>query len=121
MQWAMNFLVQKGFTPVITPEIVRDPFLEGAGFHPRARKNRAALDSSEIDQSSDISFDDDRCYRIEGLDSSLIGTSEIPLLGLFSNRIISNDEVIVFEIRYGEFFKYECLVTNKIGGIQSLF
>jgi seryl-tRNA synthetase len=35
LNWAMDFLLGKGFTPIATPDIVRDQIIDCTGFNPR--------------------------------------------------------------------------------------
>ena len=35
VNWSMSKAVSKGYTPVLTPDIVKTNVLEGCGFHPR--------------------------------------------------------------------------------------
>jgi seryl-tRNA synthetase len=67
-KWATNFLSEKGYTPVITPTLVRKQFIEGTGYLPRR-------------EEPDI-------YKIEGEDLYLIATAEIPLAGLHSDETV---------------------------------
>lgn len=68
VQYTLNKLVSRGFTPITVPEIVRRQIMEGCGFQPRG-------EHSQI-------------YNLEGEESCLIGTSEISLAGLFTNKIV---------------------------------
>lgn len=68
--FALHRLSALGFTPVITPELVRESILTGAGYMPRG--------------------DESNSYQIEGTDLHLIATSEIPLCGMFADKIIQD-------------------------------
>jgi seryl-tRNA synthetase len=68
-QFALNFLVQKGFTFMTVPHMVNSRTLTGTGFAPRT--------SEQSDE-----------YAIEGDDLSLIATAEIPLTGYHADEII---------------------------------
>jgi seryl-tRNA synthetase len=67
-KWAINFLSEKDYMPVITPSLVRKQFVEGTGYLPRR-------------EEPDV-------YKIEGEDLYLIATAEIPLAGLHSDETI---------------------------------
>lgn len=73
-QWVMGKLVNKGFTPVITPQLVRENMMKATGFFP-AEKN-------EIYQ---VNTGEDDLY--------LIGTSEVPLAGLHMSKTLNKDEL----------------------------
>ena len=64
---AIQQAVENGFTPSITPSLVRPEAMEGTGF--------LGAHASEI-------------YRLEADDLFLVGTSEVPLAAYHSNEII---------------------------------
>ncbi len=66
--FAVNFLVKRGYVPHITPDIARDSVLMGTGFVPRGNETNT--------------------YHIEDTDLSLIATSEITLCGLYQDTIL---------------------------------
>eukprot|EP00008_Paramoeba_atlantica_P005877 CAMPEP_0201479850 /NCGR_PEP_ID=MMETSP0151_2-20130828/4491_1 /ASSEMBLY_ACC=CAM_ASM_000257 /TAXON_ID=200890 /ORGANISM="Paramoeba atlantica, Strain 621/1 / CCAP 1560/9" /LENGTH=299 /DNA_ID=CAMNT_0047861539 /DNA_START=560 /DNA_END=1456 /DNA_ORIENTATION=+ len=102
VQWAMSELVQRGFTPVITPEIVRDNYLQGAGFQPRLRSVDPQSQNSE-----DLIVEDNQIYHIEGSGVSLIGTSEIPLIGQYADQIIPNEKLPIKLVGFSHCFREE--------------
>jgi seryl-tRNA synthetase len=67
LQMAIQQAVEHGFTPSITPSLVRPEAMEGTGF--------LGAHASEI-------------YRLEADDLYLVGTSEVPLAAYHSNEII---------------------------------
>jgi seryl-tRNA synthetase len=70
LQLAIQQAVENGFTPSITPSLVRPEAMEGTGF--------LGAHASEI-------------YRLEADDLYLVGTSEVPLAAYHSNEIIDLD------------------------------
>ena len=73
-QYALNFVVSKGFTFMTVPHMVNQRTMTGTGFAPRSS-----------DQSDE--------YAIEGEDLSLIATAEIPLTGYHSDEIIEEKDL----------------------------
>lgn len=67
LQMAIAQAVEHGFTPSITPSLVRPEAMEGTGF--------LGSHASEI-------------YRLEADDLFLVGTSEVPLAAYHSNEIL---------------------------------
>ncbi len=61
--WIFEKLVNKGFTPVSVPTLVREEMMEGTGFFPADRNEIYAINPGEDDLF-------------------LVGTSEVPLTGL---------------------------------------
>lgn len=73
-QFALDFIVKKGFTFMTVPHMVNGRTAMGTGFAPRS------------DEQSDE-------YHIEGEDLSLIATAEIPLTGYHADEIIDEDKL----------------------------
>jgi len=69
VQYAMGKLEEKGFTPVITPNVVKERNIVGCGFQPRSEKER-------------------QIYHVEGEDLDLIATAEITLVGQHTDETI---------------------------------
>lgn len=72
-RFAVDFLMERGFTPTITPDLATDAVLEGIGFMPRGPETQV--------------------YSIENMDLSLVGTAEITLGGLYKDQTIMSDEL----------------------------
>jgi seryl-tRNA synthetase len=70
LQMAIQQAVEHGFTPSITPSLVRPEAMEGTGF--------LGAHASEV-------------YRLEADDLYLVGTSEVPLAAYHSNEILELD------------------------------
>lgn len=47
VNWALVEAKSKGFTPLITPEIVRSPVVEKCGFQPRGQNTQVCLVTSD--------------------------------------------------------------------------
>ena len=72
-QFAVNKLVKKGFTPMITPDVARNDVLQGTGYIPRGAETQI--------------------YSIDKTDLSLIATAEITLGGLLANETIDSEKL----------------------------
>jgi seryl-tRNA synthetase len=68
IQYAMQTLIAKGYTPIITPDMARQEVLEGIGFIPRGPETQI--------------------YSIENTDLCLIATAEITLGGMHKDQIL---------------------------------
>ena len=73
VQYALDILVSKGFTPFSTPDLAKREVLEGLGFNPRG-------ESTQI-------------YNIENSDLSLIGTAEITMGGYHMNEVLNEADL----------------------------
>ncbi|UVO14071.1 serine--tRNA ligase [Mycobacterium sp. SVM_VP21] len=67
LQLAVRLAVDNGFTPMITPSLVRPEVMSGTGF---------------------LGAHADEVYRLEADDLYLVGTSEVPLAGYHSDEIL---------------------------------
>ena len=70
--WASDEAAKAGFTLVSCPDLVRDEIVDSCGFAPRS------------DEASQI-------YTVRDTDLSLVGTAEIPLGGMLSNRVFESE------------------------------
>jgi seryl-tRNA synthetase len=75
VQYAMQTVVKRGYTPVITPDLARVDVLEGIGFLPR--------DSVETRQ----------VYTVADTDLCLIATAEITLGGMHKDQIFDEADL----------------------------
>ncbi len=87
-QYALDFVLKKGFTYMTVPHLVNSRTAEGAGFAPRS--------NDQEDQ-----------YFIEGQDLSLIGTAEAPLTGYHADEIIDEDELPKLYVGYSPSYRKE--------------
>ena len=71
LQMAIQQAVENGFTPSITPSLVRPEAMEGTGF--------LGAHATEV-------------YRLEADDLYLVGTSEVPLAAYHANEILDLDQ-----------------------------
>lgn len=93
-QFALNFLVSKGFKFMTVPHMVSSRVLEGTGFSPRTS-----------DQSDE--------YAIDGEDLSLIATAEIPLTGYHADEIIDEDQLPLMYAGYSPCYRKEAGTYGK--------
>jgi len=89
----LSIAVKHGFTPVTTPDVVRSEIASRCGFQPR--------DNSDPPVS--------QVYRIHSKSSDLIlsATSEIPLGGMFANKIFSETTLPLKVVGVGRAFRAE--------------
>jgi seryl-tRNA synthetase len=72
VQWVMQRLAGLGFTPVVTPVLVREQTMEEAGFFPTDRA---------------------QVYEVDGGELFLTGTSEVPLSALHRGAVLDPEEL----------------------------
>jgi seryl-tRNA synthetase len=93
-QFALDFMVKKGFTFMTVPHMVSSRVMTGAGFAPRSS-----------DQSDE--------YAIEGEDLSLIATAEIPLTGYHADEIIDEEKLPICYVGYSPCYRKEAGTYGK--------
>jgi seryl-tRNA synthetase len=92
VRWAMDNLLEAGFTPMIPPVLVREHALEGTGFFPEARE---------------------QVYEIESDELFLVGTSEVPLAAYHSDEILDFDDLPVRYAGFSTCFRREAGTYGK--------
>ncbi|MDB5162248.1 MAG: seryl-tRNA synthetase [Candidatus Saccharibacteria bacterium] len=93
-QFALDFVIKKGFTYMTVPHMVNTRVARGAGFAPRGD-----LESNE--------------YFIEGDDLTLIGTAEAPLTGYHADEIINEANLPLLYVGYSPSYRKEAGTYGK--------
>ena len=94
VQYVLNKLVNKGFTPVIPPMLVKEKSMIATGFFPTERGN-----------IYHVNPEDDNLY--------LIGTSEVPLCMLHAGQIIQGEKLPLRYVGYSSCFRREAGTYGK--------
>jgi seryl-tRNA synthetase len=93
-QFALDFVIKKGFSYMTVPHLVNSRVASGAGFAPRG------------DESGDE-------YFVEGEDLTLIGTAEAPLTGYHADEIIDEDKLPLLYAGYSPCYRKEAGTYGK--------
>jgi seryl-tRNA synthetase len=72
-RFAIDILLEEGFTPYVTPDVARPRILEGLGYSPRGAETQI--------------------YSLANEDLCLVGTAEITLGGLYADAILQEEEL----------------------------
>ncbi|KAI8384355.1 seryl-tRNA synthetase [Radiomyces spectabilis] len=96
IQYALEKAAQHGFTPVITPDVVRTSIAYGCGFQPRKK---------EASQIYDVSTTSTLNTSAPNL--CLTGTAEIPLAGMFAQQLFKEEELPKRVVGFGRAFRAE--------------
>lgn len=91
--YAMWKLTEKGFTPIITPDLAKAEVVEGIGFNPRG-------ENSQIYRTGDL---------------CLIGTSEITLGGMYRNKVVNEASLPIKLAGFSHCFRTEAGAPGKEG------
>jgi seryl-tRNA synthetase len=95
IQYAMHKAVEKGFSPIITPDIVRTSFAYSCGFKPR---------NNEMSQIYDVTTP---TMDSESPALCLAGTAEVPLAGMFAKKILNDQDLPQQVVGFGHAFRAE--------------
>jgi seryl-tRNA synthetase len=87
VQYAFQKLLEKGYAPVITPDVARVDVLEGIGFMPRGPETQI--------------------YSLENTDLCLIATAEITLGGMHRNQILDELQLPIKYVGLSHCFRTE--------------
>jgi seryl-tRNA synthetase len=92
VQWAIELLDEKGFTPVVPPVLVREHALFGTGFLPDTEQ---------------------QIYRVPDDDLYLVGTSEVPLASLHAGEILAAGDLPRRYAGFSSCFRREAGAAGK--------
>ncbi len=89
--YALDFWSKRGYNPVIPPMLVRRESLEGCGFIPQGE--------ADIYQVQDGNY--------------LVGTSEVPLMGMYMDEILAEDQLPIKMLGYSPCYRLEVGSYNR--------
>jgi seryl-tRNA synthetase len=93
VQYALDFLKKKGFTPWLTPDLSRRKFYLGTGYSPRGKEAQI--------------------YEIVGQDLGLIATAEVTLAGVHAGEILEETDLPKRYAGYSHCFRQEAGAYGK--------
>lgn len=93
VNYGLQFLSHRGFSPIITPDLAREKFYLGTGYNPRG--------------------DEAQTYRIEESDLGLIATAEVTIAGYHADEILDNLEQPKLYGGYSHCFRMESGAYGK--------
>ena len=92
MNFALDRIARKGFTPLIVPAMARDFCFVGNGQFPKGR---------------------DQVYEIEGQDLFLVGTSEVSITGMYKDEILKVEDLPLTFVGFCPCFRQEAGTYGK--------
>lgn len=92
-QFALNTLVKRGFSPIVTPDLARTSILEGIGFNPRGAETQV--------------------YSVENTELCLIGTAEITLGGMHADEILDEASLPLKYVGVSHCFRTEAGAAGR--------
>ncbi|KZT30869.1 seryl-tRNA synthetase [Neolentinus lepideus HHB14362 ss-1] len=100
--YAMSIAVAHGFTPVTTPDAVKLDIAKRCGFNPRD-----PLSGSPASQMYHLTQHPEAERESSYPELVLAGTAEIPLAGMFANKILLSEELPIKMAGLGRAFRAE--------------
>lgn len=98
LQYALDFMVRKGFVPLSAPVVVREEAMVGTGFFPAGREQTYHLEESR---------------RGGGYDLYLTGTGEVALMGFRGGEILDEAELPLQYCTVSTCFRREAGAAGK--------
>jgi seryl-tRNA synthetase len=92
MNFAMDRIARKGFTPPTVPSMAREFGFIGSGQFPRGR---------------------DQVYAIEDEDTFLVGTAEVSITGMYKDEILRYEDLPLTVVGYCPCFRKEAATYGK--------
>ena len=92
LQFALQRMVGKGFTPFIVPHLVRDQAMTGTAYFPTGR---------------------DQAYRMSEDELNLIGTAEVPVTAYHSDETLREDELPKYYVGLSSCYRREAGTYGK--------
>ena len=103
--YALSVALKHGFSPVITPDVVKTDIARRCGFQPRENTASQSYHVSTVSPTLPSSSSEPPTHTHPDL--VLAGTAEIPLAGLFANKIIPTTTLPRKIVGYGRAFRAE--------------
>ena len=92
-QYAVQYLVARGFMPVITPDLAQSSILQGIGFIPRGPETQI--------------------YSVENTELNLIATAEITLGGMLADQVVEAEELPLKMVGVSHCFRTEAGAAGR--------
>jgi seryl-tRNA synthetase len=92
INFAMDRMSRKGFTPLIVPAMARDFAFVGSGQFPKGR---------------------DQVYALEGEDDFLVGTAEVSITGMYKDEILKIEDLPLTFVGFCPCFRKEAGTYGK--------
>jgi len=92
LRFAIDFMVGRGYTPMVVPLLMRDEAMRGTGYYPGS---------------------EEQTYRMERDDLNLAGTAEVPVTAYRSGEILNADELPIKSVALSTCFRREAGAAGK--------
>jgi seryl-tRNA synthetase len=92
MNFAMDFMIGRGYTPMIVPLLMRNEAMRGTGYFPGS---------------------EEQTYQMERDELNLVGTAEVPLTAYYMNEMLTEKQLPVKFVAMSSCFRREAGAAGK--------
>lgn len=92
LQFALDFMIQKGYKLMVVPLLMRDEAMQGTGYYPGS---------------------EEQTYRMERDQLNLAGTAEVPLTAYYSGELLTEDMLPAKFVAMSSCFRREAGAAGK--------
>lgn len=92
LRFAIDFMIERGYTPMSVPLLMRDEAMQGTGYYPGS---------------------EEQTYRMEKDELSLVGTAEVPLTAYRMGEILQEQELPLKSVALSSCFRREAGSAGK--------
>ena len=92
LQFSMDYMIKKGYTPMSVPLLMRDEVMRGTGYFPGS---------------------EDQTYRLEKDNLNLAGTAEVPLTAYHAGEILTQAQLPLKTVAMSTCFRREAGAAGK--------
>jgi seryl-tRNA synthetase len=92
LRFSIDFMVGRGYTPMVVPLLMRDEAMRGTGYYPGA---------------------EEQTYRMERDELNLVGTAEVPVTAYRMGEILQEDELPIKSVALSSCFRREAGAAGK--------
>ncbi|OGY10950.1 MAG: serine--tRNA ligase [Candidatus Blackburnbacteria bacterium RIFCSPLOWO2_02_FULL_44_9] len=93
VNYGIRFLIERGFTPMITPDLAKERYYLGTGYLPKG--------------------DEAQIYTVQGHDLGLIATAEVTLAGYHADETLNKKDLPIKYAGYSHCFRQEAGAYGK--------
>ncbi|MCK5175756.1 MAG: serine--tRNA ligase, partial [Planctomycetes bacterium] len=92
LRFSMDFMIERGYTPMSVPLLMRDEVMRGTGYFPGS---------------------EEQTYQMERDSLNLVGTAEVPVTAYHSGEILKYDQLPVKSVALSTCFRREAGAAGK--------
>jgi seryl-tRNA synthetase len=92
LRFAMDYMLGKGYVPMLVPLLAKDEVMRGTGYFPGS---------------------EEQTYQMERDDLSLVGTAEVPLTAYYMGEVLNSDELPKKTVAMSSCFRREAGAAGK--------